>query len=88
LLRLEHSKVDQDTYVSLLGRGAVYLGAMSDALAPKTDHPIAPALERHDLAERLVRLRDRMVREGRKAGIEKIDRAIDEARSRRNSDPR
>jgi hypothetical protein len=54
---------------------------MSDALSPAPGRPDPSDLE--DLTDRLVRLRDRMEREGRSAAIEKIDRAIDEARGRR-----
>jgi hypothetical protein len=36
--------------------------------------------EESDLAERLFNYRSRAVREGRKAAVEKIDRAIEEAR--------
>jgi hypothetical protein len=36
--------------------------------------------EESDLAERLANYRSRAVREGRKVAVEKIDRAIEEAR--------
>ena len=36
--------------------------------------------EESDLAERLSNYRSRAIREGRKAAVEKIDRAIEEAR--------
>jgi len=42
--------------------------------------PIDPPDEESDLAERLSNYRSRAVREGRKTAVEKIDRAIEEAR--------
>jgi hypothetical protein len=39
-----------------------------------------PDAEESDLAERLSNYRSRAIREGRKAAVEKIDRAIEEAR--------
>ena len=53
---------------------------MTDSLSPAPGRPDRSDFE--DLADRLGRLRDRMRREGRNAAIEKIDRAIDEARGR------
>lgn len=39
--------------------------------------------DRSDLADRLANYRSRLVREGRKTALEKIDRAIEEARQPR-----
>lgn len=38
--------------------------------------------ESRDLAERLARYRSRVAREGRQAALERLDRAIDEAKAR------
>lgn len=51
-----------------------------DPLKPKTD-------EQSDLAERLANYRSRVVREGRKVALEKIDRAIEEARRPKTPNP-
>ena len=48
-------------------------GAQPEPLKPDPD-------EQADLAERLANYRSRAVREGRKVAVEKIDRAITEAR--------
>ncbi|HEX2804311.1 MAG TPA: hypothetical protein VHN55_10090 [Sphingomicrobium sp.] len=45
--------------------------------------PSDDASERVDLAERLANYRSRVEREGRKAALRSIDRAIDEARRKR-----
>ena len=51
---------------------------MRDGAEPE---PLKPdPYEQADLAERLANYRSRVVREGRKVALEKIDRAIEEAR--------
>jgi len=48
-----------------------------------TERPLQPPSETEpdsDLAERLSNYRSRVIREGRKVAVEKIDRAIEEAR--------
>jgi hypothetical protein len=47
------------------------------------DEPMSEdSAESCDLAERLARYRSRVAREGRRAALERLDRAIDEARAR------
>lgn len=43
--------------------------------------------EQSDLAERLSNYRSRVIREGRKVALEKIDRAIEEARRPKPAKP-
>ena len=50
------------------------------ANVPKPSVPIEPPLP--DLAERLRRYRARVEKEGRRSAVERIDKAIDEAKRR------
>jgi hypothetical protein len=52
------------------------LGMIDRPLMPVPDDGEEPC----DLAERLANYRSRVAREGRKSAVERLDRAIDEAR--------
>jgi hypothetical protein len=49
-------------------------------MVKRVPKPPVESDDKSDLAERLSNYRSRVVREGRKAALEKIDRAIEEAR--------
>jgi hypothetical protein len=46
----------------------------------KPHHVPDPGADPQDLAERLARYRSRVAREGRKTALDRLDRAIDEAK--------
>ena len=57
-------------------KGGAYIASMTE----KPPKPPSESDDRSDLAERLSNYRSRVVREGRKVALKKIDRAIEEAR--------